>query len=135
MNTLLSLPLFALFLCLTGCWSYSTQRIGGNLQPGSKIHHIVLCWLKEPGNEEHREQIIKASKLFRDIPGVLNSEAGRVVSSDRTIVDDTFDVGILVVVESQNDLKTYLEHPIHQRAKKETLSPLVDRILVYDFQD
>jgi hypothetical protein len=48
-------------------------------------------------------------------------------------VDDSFDVGIVVEVRNEVDLKKYLEHPIHQNAKKEVLLPLVDRVLVYDF--
>ena len=70
-----------------------------------------------------------------DIPGVLNAQAGQVIMSDREIVDDSFDVGILIVTKNQEDLQKYLDHPIHQQAKKEVLLPLVERILVYDFMD
>ena len=55
--------------------------------------------------------------------------------SDREIVDDSFDVGILIVTKNQEDLQKYLDHPIHQQAKKEVLLPLLERILVYDFMD
>jgi hypothetical protein len=48
-------------------------------------------------------------------------------------VDDSFDVGIIVEVRDEKGLKEYLDHPIHQKAKKEILLPLVDRVLVYDF--
>ena len=58
---------------------------------------------------------------------------GGAIKSDRAIVDDSFDVGIVVEVRNEVDLKKYLEHPIHQNAKKEVLLPLVDRVLVYDF--
>ena len=75
------------------------------------------------------------TKSFMDIPGVLNAEAGQVIMSDREIVDDSFDVGILIVTKNQKDLQKYLDHPIHQKAKKEVLLPLVERILVYDFMD
>ena len=47
--------------------------------------------------------------------------------SDREIVDDSFDVGILIVTKNQEDLQKYLDHPIHQKAKKEVLLPLVEK--------
>lgn len=127
MRLLALLPL----LLLSGCISI---RIG--TPPEQKvIHHVVLCWLKEPGNEEHREQLVEATASFRKIPGVLAARAGQVMPSDRAIVDDSFDVGILIVVPDDKRLTEYLEHPIHQKAKENVLLPLVDKIVVYDFQE
>ena len=99
------------------------------------LHHVVLCWLKEPGNAKHRNKIIEVSKSFQKIPGVLEVRAGQVVSSEREIVDDSFDVAILVIVPDQKRLTEYLQHPIHQKAKKDDLIPLVDKIIVYDFKE
>ena len=99
------------------------------------LSHIVLCWLKEPGNAKHRNQIIEVSKSFQKIPGVLEVRAGQVVSSEREIVDDSFDVAILVIVPDQKRLTEYLQHPIHKKAKKDDLIPLVDKIIVYDFKE
>ena len=97
------------------------------------LQHVVLVWLKEPGNIEHRNKIIEASQSFRDIPGVIRVQVGKAVTSERDIVDDSFDVGILVVVPDERRLQEYLAHPIHQRAKNDVLVPLVEKILVYDF--
>ena len=99
------------------------------------LHHVVLCWLKDPGNMENRERIVNATKSFREIPGVMEVRAGQVILSDRAIVDDSYDIGILVVVADAKSLNEYLEHPIHQKAKKDVLVPLVSKILVYDFQE
>ena len=97
------------------------------------VQHVVLCWLKEPGNTGHRNQIIEISKIFRKISGVLEVRVGKVIESDRTIVDDSFDVGILVTVSDVKRLKEYLDHPIHQNAKRNVLLPLVEKVVVYDF--
>ena len=98
------------------------------------LSHVVLCWLKEPGNTAHRDQIIEISRTFKDIPGVLKVSAGEVIASDRPIVDDSFDVGILVIVPDAKSLQEYLHHPIHQNAKRDILLPLVEKVLVYDFK-
>ena len=120
--------LIATFLILTvGCVSnHQSER-------EQALSHVVLCWLKEPGNAEHRNQIIEVSKTFRKIPGVLEVRVGKVIESDRAIVDDSFDVGILVVVPDAKRLQEYIDHPIHQKAKQEVLLPLVEKVLVYDF--
>lgn len=99
------------------------------------IQHVVLCWLKEPGNAAHRAQILEVSKSFRSIPGVLEVRVGEVIASDRAIVDDSFDVAILVVVPDGRRLQAYLDHPTHQQAKQDVLLPLVDKVVVYDFQE
>ena len=131
--------LFVVGAFLSGCFSTSLNVDTGveyeNTETRGKLYHVVLCWLKEPKNEVHRQKIIEVTKSFRDIPVVLNAQAGQVIMSDREIVDDSFDVGILIVTKNQKDLQKYLDHPIHQKAKKEVLLPLVERILVYDFMD
>lgn len=120
----------ATFLILTvGCVSnHQSER-------EQALSHVVLCWLKEPGNTEHRNQIIEVSKTFTKIPGVLDVQVGKVIESNRSIVDDSFDVGILVVVLDAKRLQEYLDHPIHQNAKRDVLLPLVEKVLVYDFQE
>jgi len=136
-------PLLALFLVFfllsqSGCFSISkTDGPIKNISvvsENTRLYHLVFCWLKEEGNESHRQKIIEATQTFRSIPGVIQAEAGKVVESEREIVDDSFDVGILIVTQDRNSLKKYLDHPIHQKAKKEVLSPLVERVLVYDFE-
>ncbi len=46
-------------------------------EPGSDtaVVHIVLVWLKEPGNPEHRQRIIDATREFKTIPGVIDVSA------------------------------------------------------------
>ena len=115
-------------LVTSGCAGLGTRHDGA-------LQHVVLIWLKDAGNAEQRARIIEVSKSFRNIPGVLDVQAGKAVASERDIVDDSFDVGILVVVPDERRLREYLDHPIHQKAKNDVLVPLVEKILVYDFQE
>ena len=116
------------FLALAGCSSIEPAH-------DHALHHVVLCWPKEPGNDQTRQEIVEVSKSFRDIPGVLDVRVGRVIPSDQKIVDDSFDVAILIIVPDRKRLAEYLQHPVHQKAKSEILLPLVDRIVVYDFKE
>ena len=99
----------------------------------ARVYHVVLCWLKEPGNPEARQQIIDVSKGFKSIPGVIAVKAGASIPSDRTIVDDSFDVGILLTFADQQAMNTYLNHPDHKQIVQNVLKPLVTKIIVYDF--
>ena len=128
---------FSLLILLSGCFSASFQvgEIEKKAENESRLNHIVLCWLKEPGNPQNISKIIRMTQSFEKIPGVLEARAGVVVPSDRKVVDDSFDIGILIVVRDQDALQEYLDHPIHQKAKKEILLPLVERVLVYDFRE
>ncbi len=121
---------------LNGCFS-ATSFFDSNSPAGQdegRLYHLVLCWLKEPGNESQIERIAKVCENFAKIPEVREVAAGRVVSSERTIVDDGFDVGILVVLSDEEALQAYLDHPIHRKAKDEVLLPLVEKVVVYDFK-
>ncbi len=99
----------------------------------SKVHHVVVCWLNEPGNEEARRKVIDVSKGFSTIPGVINVRAGRVIPSEREIVDSSFDVAIYLSFENEQKLFEYLNHAIHKKAVEKTLKPLVRKVVVYDF--
>jgi len=114
-----------LALALTGCTTCPQRR--------ETVHHIVLCWLKEPGSAAQRLQVIETSRTFAGIPGVLSVTAGEVIESDRPIVDDSFDVAITMTFASKEDMQAYLVHPSHTVAVKEVLMPLASKITVYDF--
>ena len=106
-------------------------------EPGhdTTVVHVVLVWLKEPGNLEHRQRIIEISREFETIPGVIDVHVGEVVPSDRPIVDDSFDVGLYLTFSSVEAMQTYLANDRHQQALREVFRPLAKRYIVYDFQD
>lgn len=99
------------------------------------VVHTVYLWLQQPGHAQHRDQLLRATDRLRDIPGVLDIKFGEVISSDRDIVDDSFDVGIYFYFQDIEAMNAYLLHPVHQRTVREDISPLVKRILVHDFAD
>jgi len=96
------------------------------------VYHVVLIWLKTYRNEMRINKIINASKELKNIPGVLEVSTGKVLRSARVIVDDTFDVSIIIKFESKEYLKDYLVHPIHIKIANEVIKPLANKIIVYD---
>ena len=125
--------LLVCFLLAAVIVSAGCREAGEREAASGTVRHVVICWLKEPGDRAARERIIEVSRGFAEIPGVLDVQAGRVLPSDRAIVDSTFDVAIVISFPDARALADYLEHPRHEEALRETLRPLVERIVVYDF--
>ena len=96
------------------------------------VYHIVLIWLKTYRNEMRINKIINASKELKNIPGVLEVTTGKVLRSSRVIVDDTFDVSVIIKFASKDYLNDYLVHPIHVKLANEVLKPLANKITIYD---
>lgn len=106
----------------------------GAAEEASGVEHVVLCWLKEPGNTDAAAEVIRVSRELRDIPGVLRLVAGPPLTSDRPIVDDSFDVGIVMSFASPEALAAYVNHPEHVKRVKEKLQPLCGRIQIHDIR-
>lgn len=96
------------------------------------VEHIVIVWLQEPGNVEHRARIVSESQVLREIPGVTELRAGSMLPSQRAIVDSSFDVALIISLKDAAAMANYLSHPIHVKLVEETLKPLVEKIQVYD---
>ena len=118
---------FIVLLCLL-----ASPVIAENKISKDPVYHVVLVWLKTYRNQERINKIIGATKELKNIPGVLEINAGKVLRSSRVIVDDTFDVGIIMKFASAEDLENYLIHPLHVKIANEVIKPLANRIVVYD---
>ena len=119
----------AITLCLTSCAPLPSEKTSGT------VHHIVICWLKNPGDVAARRKLIEVSKGFGDIPGILSVRAGEPQISDRRNVDPSFDVAIIMEFEDTHALAAYQEHPRHSIAIRDVLAPLTTRVVIYDFTD
>lgn len=124
----------ASLLCLISlCLAFSTSLVAEEQGSPAKVVHVVMVWLKEPGNVEHRQRIIDASYALASIEGLERVRAGVPLASERAVVDDSFDVGLTMVFASQAALQAYQQNPAHKRAQREIMRPLAERVVVYDF--
>lgn len=97
------------------------------------VSHVVIVWLKRPGNAQDQQQLIRASESFRKIRGVIRVEAGVGMPVTRPGVEQEFDVGVAIVFRDRAALQSYEKDPRHLRALRETMKPLAKRYLVYNF--
>lgn len=117
-------------LALSSC---TTCPFGGKTTAKGKVEHIVLVWLKRPGNAADRATLVATAKKFQaEIKQIQHLSVGPAVPSDRDIVDDSFDVGFIMRFDDKKAMTAYEKHPVHVNAVKQTLMPLAKKVLVYD---
>lgn len=97
-----------------------------------QVDHIVIAWLKQPGNKTARREFVRITKSFADLPGVLSHDVGEVLPGERKVVDSSFDVAAVIRFKDKASLMAYLKHPKHKEAVKKLLKPLVKKLVVYD---
>ena len=100
--------------------------------PRGSVDHVVLVWLKRPGNAADRQAILSAADELRVIPGLISLDDGTALASDRPVVDDSFDIGLTMRFDSAQSLKSYEIDPRHVKKVTDVLKPLSKKILVYD---
>jgi hypothetical protein len=112
----------------------------GHAEPDSgshKVHHVVVIWLKQAGDENVRRQYIEASKQLAQLPGVLSYEIGTPATIRRghasSSLDESYDLAISSSYQSQQAFEDFLKNPDYVRLAQQVLRPLVDSYKVYDF--
>jgi hypothetical protein len=101
--------------------------------PSGSVDHVVMFWQKNPGNAADRKKITDAMDRLRVIEGITALDYGTAVPSNRPVVDDSFDVALLVRFKDAKALQAYETDPRHTKEVKEVLLPLTKKIQVYDF--
>ena len=78
------------------------------------IHHVSF-WLKPGTPESAREQLIgDCRRLLGAIPTVKQLWAGRPAMTPREVVDNSYDVGLCVVLGDAAGHDVYQVHALHE---------------------
>lgn len=97
------------------------------------ITHVVLFWL-DKGGTISRAELLKAASALESVPGVENFRFGAPVSSERSVVDDSFDVAISMDFTDAEAMDRYQNHPDHVAFVRDWVKDKVAKVIVYDFQ-
>jgi hypothetical protein len=108
-----------------------------NQSPPSEqtIQHVVLVWFKPNTSEKTTNSIIKETRKLKQIPGIQNLRVGLAVPSQRKIVDDSFDLGIVMSFPDKHTMDRYIQHSRHVDFVRRYVKPYVSKIIVYDIRD
>lgn len=97
------------------------------------ITHVVMLWVPE-GDEEKRGKLLEGAAKLSAIPGVLNYQYGKAISSPRPVVDSSFAVALSMSFPDKEAAEAYQVHPIHQDFVENCVKALTSKALVYDFE-
>jgi hypothetical protein len=77
------------------------------------IHHVYF-WLKKDAPSSAADQTIAdARRLLGAIPGVKGIWLGKPAMTPREVVDNSYDVGLGVVLDDSAAHDVYQTHPLH----------------------
>ena len=95
--------------------------------------HFVLFWMNRDATPTQREQLIADAKTYLGkIPTVRTLHVGKPNMTPRPVVDNTYDVGLCVVLDDPAGHDIYQEHPLHKQFIERNKQNW-QRVLIYDF--
>ncbi|KAF0236217.1 MAG: Tat (twin-arginine translocation) pathway signal sequence domain-containing [Prolixibacteraceae bacterium] len=101
---------------------------------GALIHHVFF-WLKEPKNDTHKKQLVKALTDLLKVETIKMSHIGFPAGTEsRDVVDHSYSVSYLTIFDGQAGQDAYQVHPLHTKFVEEN-SHLWSKVVVYDSVD
>ncbi len=96
--------------------------------------HVVLFWMNEGTPDGARRQLVDDCQAYlAKIPTVRQLWAGRPAMTPREVVDNSYDVGLCVVLDDDAGHDVYQVHELHkqfiERNKKNW-----KKVQIYDFK-
>jgi hypothetical protein len=92
----------------------------------------MLFWLKRPGNVDDRTVLLRGLRTLRRVRGVTELRVGRPLLGDRPGLDQSFDLGLIVVFRDRGALEKFEQDPRRRGVLDAMLQPLVRRYTVYN---
>jgi hypothetical protein len=99
------------------------------------VHTVIFYLNKDAPKDAASDMIADAHELLAKIPSVREVRAGRPAEkATPTFAKNDYQVGLLVLFDDADGLKTYLEHPLHLKYVEKHLKHVDEKkLLVYDF--
>ena len=111
-----------------------TASAGEVKMTGALIHHVFF-WLKEPKNEAHKKQLVKALNDLLKVETIRMSHIGFPAGTEsRDVVDHSYSVSYMTIFDNQAGQDAYQVHPLHLKFVEEN-SHLWNKVVVYDSVD
>jgi hypothetical protein len=105
-----------------------------NKTDGTRFSHVVIFWTDPAIPNAADELIAGANKYLRPIPGVLHFHIGKMATSHRPVVDQTYQVALNLVFPDKKTQDDYQVHPQHVEFVEKVFKRVCKRVVVYDFQ-
>ncbi len=96
--------------------------------------HVVLFWMKPGATDAARAQLAADCEAYLGkIPDVRQLWAGRPAMTPREVVDNSYDVGLCVVLDDVAGHDEYQVHELHKQFIERNKANW-KRVQIYDFK-
>ena len=96
--------------------------------------HIVIFWTDSDNPRAADELVAGANCYLRPIPGVLHFHVGKMASSHRPVVDQSYQVALNLVFSDKQTQDDYQVHPQHIEFVEKVFKRVCKKVVVYDFE-
>lgn len=96
--------------------------------------HVVIFWTDPAQPNATEELLAGVNKYLKPIPGVLSFHAGKMVGSQRPVVDQSYQVALNFVFSNKQAQDDYQVHPLHVEFVEKVFKRVCTKVLVYDFE-
>ncbi|GAA4312162.1 Dabb family protein [Compostibacter hankyongensis] len=93
--------------------------------------HVVNFWLREGLSTAERQQFEAGVRSLGTIGTIARFHIGTPASTDREVIDRSYDYCLLCLFKNQEDHDAYQVDPVHDRFR-ETCSPFWEKVVIYD---
>lgn len=97
------------------------------------VHHVYF-WLKNPGNEADKAQLVDGLKKLSAVETIDSFHIGQPADTNREVIDRSYAVSWLLLFKNKADQDVYQVHPLHLKFIEEC-SHLWQKVVVYDSVD
>lgn len=95
--------------------------------------HVVIFWTDPEQPNATQELLDGAEKYLRPIPGVLHFHVGKMATSERPVVDQSYQVALNIVFPDKKSQDEYQVHPMHIDFIEKVFKRVCKKVVVYDF--
>lgn len=94
------------------------------------IHHVYF-WLANPDSAADLSQLLAALGELKKVPVIKQAHIGVPASTNRDVIERSYQVSWLLFFDNMDDEETYQKHPTHLKFV-ETNKHLWKKVVVYD---
>lgn len=95
--------------------------------------HVVIFWVKPEVPNATEILAAGAEQYLRNIPGILLCHIGRMVPSDRPVVEQSYQVALNLIFADKKSQDDYQVHPQHVEFVEKVFKPVCQKVVIYDF--
>ena len=97
-----------------------------------QVTHVMLFWLKRPGNVDDQNFLLRALRTLRRVRGVNGVRVGRSLPVARPGLEQPFDLGVVMTFRDREALEKFERDQRREQAIDAMLRPLVRQYTVYN---